>query len=155
MTGSASSADSIDGRILDLMESNARAPISAIARAIGLSRSATIERLRRLERDGVILGYSARIARRTAHEAHCWFVLKLKKGTVCKAVPLKLARIPTVRTCHSVAGEWDLLVEIHCANPAQVAVMRDDLLRIDGVAEVFVLPVLIDHLVCGEEKVRA
>ncbi len=154
MTGHAESADSIDRRILDLMESNSRTSITALARAIGLSRSATIERLRRLERDGVILGYSARIARRTAHDAHCWFVLKLEKGVVCKTVALKLARIPHLRTCHSVAGDWDILAEVNCPSPMQVAEMRDDLLRIDGVAEVFVLPILVDHLACGQDKVR-
>ena len=53
--------DDIDFKILDAMEFQARISNAALAKVVGLSESATLERVRRLERSGVIQGYSTRI----------------------------------------------------------------------------------------------
>ena len=53
--------DDIDRKILDTMAYSARISNAALAKVVGLSESATLERVRRLEKSGVILGYSTRI----------------------------------------------------------------------------------------------
>jgi DNA-binding Lrp family transcriptional regulator len=56
--------DSIDRNLVSILEENARLPASELARRVGLARSSVQERIGRLERRGVILGYRA-IVRRT------------------------------------------------------------------------------------------
>src|SRR5690606_22974229 len=50
--------DDIDRLLISLLSANARQPAALLARRLGLSRSAVQERLKRLERDGVIAGYT-------------------------------------------------------------------------------------------------
>ncbi|HEY1386577.1 MAG TPA: AsnC family transcriptional regulator, partial [Dongiaceae bacterium] len=50
--------DDTDRRLISLLRANARMPTAALGRHLGLSRSAVQERLKRLERDGVITGYT-------------------------------------------------------------------------------------------------
>ncbi|MGB6154627.1 MAG: winged helix-turn-helix transcriptional regulator, partial [Castellaniella sp.] len=54
--------DKLDRRILDLLQQNGRLSMTELADAIGLTVTPCIERVRRLERDGVITGYHARVA---------------------------------------------------------------------------------------------
>ena len=53
--------DEIDNRILEAMLHNARISNAALAKIVGLSESATLERVRRLEKSGVIMGYVTRV----------------------------------------------------------------------------------------------
>jgi Lrp/AsnC family leucine-responsive transcriptional regulator len=53
--------DAIDTQILSILSENGRASFASIGEAVGLSPHGTADRVRRLERDGVILGYGARI----------------------------------------------------------------------------------------------
>src|SRR3954470_23221937 len=54
--------DDTDRKLIALLRANARTPTAALARNLGLSRSAVQERLRRLERDGVTQGYPLPVA---------------------------------------------------------------------------------------------
>ena len=57
----AAAVDAIDVRILGLLASDGRLPLSELARRLGLSSPSVTDRVRRLEADGVLTGYSARI----------------------------------------------------------------------------------------------
>jgi Lrp/AsnC family transcriptional regulator, leucine-responsive regulatory protein len=53
--------DAIDTQILSILSENGRASFASIGERVGLSPHGTADRVRRLERDGVILGYAARV----------------------------------------------------------------------------------------------
>ena len=53
--------DRVDRRILDLLQKNGRMPITELADKVGLSSTPCTERVRRMEREGVITGYHARV----------------------------------------------------------------------------------------------
>jgi Lrp/AsnC family leucine-responsive transcriptional regulator len=53
--------DAIDTQILSILSENGRASFASIGERVGLSPHGTADRVRRLERDGVILGYTARV----------------------------------------------------------------------------------------------
>ncbi len=98
--------DEIDKRILAIMQSDARTPNVALARAVGLAPSAVLARVRRLERDGLIRGYSARLDRAALGWSVCAFVRvrtdePVRRPTVASA----LARISQILEVHDVAGE--------------------------------------------------
>ena len=140
-----STLDAKDLLLIDLLVRNARQPLLHLARSIGLSRSATQERLRRLERNGVIHGYSAKIAWPLEMSAEAWLMIKLDHGAGCSAVVPTILAMPGVRLCHALAGEVDGLVNIVAHNVSDVSKLRDALSAVPGVASVTTHFVLASH----------
>lgn len=98
--------DEIDTNILSIIQNTARATNVEIARRVGLAPSAVLARLRRLERDGLIRGYHADLAR----AALGWGVAALVRVRTDESpdrpvVAEALSRIPEVLEVHDVAGE--------------------------------------------------
>ena len=138
--------DAKDRELLALLGRNARLPVVAIAKALSLSRSATQERLQRLERSGVIQGYTLRTRLEDTPAVLAWMRLKLKPGVACADVtPGVLAR-REVRLCHSLAGPTDMLVLVELATLDELSAARDTMATMTGVAEVETAPVLAVHL---------
>lgn len=86
-----------DELLLMTLQRNARASVVELAQRIGLSRSATQERLARLERKGVIAGYTVRLGTRKASERiRAWLLITHnKQGSCAKSVPI-LKTIPEI-----------------------------------------------------------
>ncbi|HET7843205.1 MAG TPA: Lrp/AsnC family transcriptional regulator [Xanthomonadales bacterium] len=138
--------DDIDRRLIALLADNARKPLVALAKAVGLSRSAAQERLQRLERSGVIAGYTIRRGRDGAAPVQAWLQLRFKPGKACADVMDALSGMEAVRTCHSVAGDVDLLVLVECAAIVDVGRVREQVAALPAVASVTTLPVLAVQL---------
>ena len=136
------SLDAIDSRLLALLQDDARMPLVALAKHIGLSRSAAQERLKRLERDGVIEKYTLRLSDPTAPGVQAWFAVKFARGFSCSDVIAALAALPEVRLCHSVAGEIDLLILVESERVARLSEMRETILIMKGVDSVTTTMVL-------------
>lgn len=101
--------DELDRRLLQLLRADARLPMADLGRRIGLSRTATLARVRRLEADGVIRGYHAdvRDLPEPAHTARVGIVLRTPDvGGYVR----RLATLPELQEAETVAGELDLLV---------------------------------------------
>lgn len=135
-----------DRELLGLLRRNARLPMVALAKALNLSRSATQERLQRLERSGTVEGYTVRMRMDDIPSVLAWMRLKLKPGVACADVtPGVLAR-REVRLCHSLAGPVDMLVLVELASLDEVSAARDAIATLIGVADVETAPVLAVHL---------
>ena len=76
--------DQIDENILRTLRDNARTPIVTLAKAIGLSRSATQERLARLEKSGTIAGYTIRFRELEESEIRVWMFLNFNRSILLK-----------------------------------------------------------------------
>lgn len=98
-----------DEQLLSVLRENARASTAQVARRLQLSRTTVQSRIDRLEREGVILGYTVRLgdeAERGRIRAHILVtVLPKQMPVVVKA----LHAMPEVRSLHSVSGEYDLV----------------------------------------------
>lgn len=138
--------DDVDHRLLALLADNARRPLVALAKAVGLSRSAVQERLQRLERSGAIAGYTIRRGRDGPAPVQAWLQLRFRPGKACADVMGALSDMEAVRTCHSVAGDVDLLVLVECAAIADVGHVRERIAALPAVASVTTLPVLAVQL---------
>ena len=132
--------DAIDQRLIALLQDDARTPTVALARAVGLSRSAVQERLQRLERNGTIAQYTLRLGELEGVQA--WLMLRHAEGFTCDDVLPELSGWPQVRLCHSLAGEIDLLVLVHTRTTAELAALRERAMLLKGVAAVTTAPVL-------------
>lgn len=125
--------DDVDRRILDALSADARQPAAAIARKLGLARSTVQERLVRLERTGVIAGYTVRLgpaATGRAVTAHVAITVDPKRAS---AVVGALATIAEVRSVHTVSGSYDLLAIVAGSSTADIDATLDAIGAIAGV----------------------
>ena len=136
--------DQLDEHILRLLRRDGRMPIVTLADTIGLSRSATQERLARLERAGTIEGYTIKLGA-SADVTCAWLLVRLSPGRACATLVPTLLERSEVRTCHSVAGDIDLIMRVEVADAAALLQLREDLAQLEGVASVITAPILRVH----------
>ena len=128
--------DELDRRLLDLVQADARLPNAELGAQIGLSASATHERLRKLQARGVICGYGARVDPKAVGLGICAFLLVAVDRPEHEA-PFRaaVAALPEVQECHHVAGEYSYLLKLRVADTdALERFIMDKLKRLEGVA---------------------
>ncbi|MEX2180228.1 MAG: Lrp/AsnC family transcriptional regulator [Gemmatimonadaceae bacterium] len=107
----------MDRRILSLLQQDARLPNAEIARRVGMAPSATLERLRKLEERGVIVGYECRVDARKLGLGLTAFIFITaldKEGE--RDTGDRLAQHPNVLEVHHIAGEDCYLVKVRAAD---------------------------------------
>ncbi|MBW4094812.1 MAG: Lrp/AsnC family transcriptional regulator [Acidobacteria bacterium] len=117
--------DAVDGEILDELRVNGRASFSELGRLIGLSTNATAARVRRLERNGVIIGYRAILGSdvpASEEGLEAFIDVRLDPGRNSEDFLAWTRRIPEVRDAVHVTGAYDYLVHIRV--PSTVALDR-------------------------------
>lgn len=111
--------DQFDKRIIDELSVNGRLPITELAGRIGLSKSPTQARLRRLEERGVIRGYRALFDPIRLGRDHVAFVeVKLHdtREAALAEFNAAVAKIGAIEQCHLIAGKFDYLLKVRCAS---------------------------------------
>ena len=136
--------DDTDQQILTLLAENARQSVKELARRIGLSRSAAQERLARLERDGVLAGYTIRRSDPAAGSVAAYFIIKTKQA-VCDDLAPHLRNIPEVVVFDSVAGETDGLVEVVAESMTRLQEVRSQIAALDDVEAIETSVILKRH----------
>lgn len=113
--------DKIDRRILALLQADGRLSNLKLAEAVHLSPTAVLERVRRLTRDGYILGYEARLDPNKLGAGLMVFVEVLLDRTVQDVMDTFRASVqvrPEILECHLVAGGFDYLLKTRVADMA-------------------------------------
>lgn len=131
--------DALDEKLVSLLSLNARMTLTALARALALSRTALQARMARLERDRVILGYRAVIAEAppAADDNSLGAVLSLTfSQRPCHPVVQTFRHWPEITHYYSVTGPLDAYVVVRVANAQALATLVDRLSAIPGVDQV-------------------
>ena len=113
--------DKIDRRILALLQADGRLSNLKLAEAVHLSPTAVLERVRRLTRDGYILGYEARLDPNKLGAGLMVFVEVLLDRTVQDVMDTFRAAVQVrdeILECHLVAGGFDYLLKTRVADMA-------------------------------------
>jgi len=124
--------DRIDRKILDILQREGRIAITELAQRVGLSTSPCSERVKRLEKNGVITGYHARVAPEAVGKTLLVFVqikLSAKSGEVFDKVREQLAHMPEVLECHLVSGGFDYLVKARLRGMGEYRHLLGDILK--------------------------
>jgi Lrp/AsnC family leucine-responsive transcriptional regulator len=107
--------DRFDAAILRELSIDGRISVTELARRIGLSKSPTQARLRRLEAEGVILGYRALLDPIRIGAAHVAFVevkLATTREAALAAFNAAVRQVPEIEQCHLIAGNFDYLLKV-------------------------------------------
>ncbi|MBO3660519.1 winged helix-turn-helix transcriptional regulator [Acinetobacter variabilis] len=124
--------DRIDRMILDILQRDGRIAISELASRVNLSTTPCSERVKRLERDGIIMGYHARLNPEKLEKNLLVFLeikLSAKSGDVFEQVALDLSEIPEVLECHLISGDFDYLVKARLKEMSAYRRLLGDLLK--------------------------
>jgi Lrp/AsnC family transcriptional regulator, leucine-responsive regulatory protein len=131
--------DRIDMKILAVLQENARIPITELAEKVGLSVTPCGERVKNLEKEGVILGYHARLDPHAMGLGLLVFVelkLSTKSGAIFGKFKQEILKLPSVLECHLVSGDFDYLIKARIAQMADYRhLLGDILLTLPGAQE--------------------
>ncbi len=113
--------DGFDRKILDALARDGRISITDLAKEIGLSKTPTQARLRRLETEGVITGYRAMLDPVRLGLDHVAFVeVKLNdtRESALRAFNAAVSRTPEIEQAHMIASNFDYLLKVRTTNMA-------------------------------------
>ncbi len=134
--------DSIDRDLIALLSTNARMSTSEIARRLQLARSTVNERILRLEKSGVIVGYCAVVAAEKDEMQTRAFLTLDVQPTKTRSVLHALRGYPEVQECWSVSGPHALMCHVSAPCTEDIDALVEELFRLDGVQNAVVTVVL-------------
>ena len=125
--------DDLDHRLIAKLRHDARAAVADLAIALGVSRGTITNRMARLQRDGVIAGYTVRLRPdATPDEIHAWTSLAVE-GNQHHVIRALLGE-PGVYALHDTNGRWDLLAELRVGSLADLSAALERIRGIPGVS---------------------
>lgn len=132
--------DATDKKILNLLQQNSKANIKEIALKIGLTQTPTYERIKRLEKDGVIKNYIAVLDKEKVGytiEVFCQVTLLVHSKEMITRFENAVNKIDEVMECFHVAGNYDYLLKIIVKDMnSYQAFLKNKLSVLDSVANV-------------------
>ena len=128
--------DGIDKKILRSLMHDARTPILEIARHVGVSGAAIHQRLRKLEKSGLISGSKFVINPKILDYTTMAFIgIYLDKAISKPEAVKELEKIPEVLECHYTTGNWSILIKVLCKDNAHLMhVLNREIQAISGVS---------------------
>ncbi len=125
--------DQTDRDLLALLQTNARESTAGLARKLGVARTTVVARLARLERDGVIVGYTVRLGldeREPRVMAHVGIVHEPQRG---RDVMRQMQKLPELVQLLSVSGEFDYIAVVRAESTERLDSLLDAIGAIEGV----------------------
>ncbi len=131
--------DKIDRKILSVLQQDARISITDLAEQVSLSVTPCSERIKRMEKERVILGYHARLDPHALELSLLVFVeikLSAKSGVIFEKFKQGIIKLPNVLECHLVSGDFDYLIKARIPKMADYRkLLGDILLTLPGAQE--------------------
>ena len=125
--------DDLDHRLIALLRRNARTPVADLAKTLGVARGTVTNRMARLEREGVITGYTLRLRPDAAPDEICAWTSLAVEGNQHRVIRALLGE-PGVATLHDTNGRWDLLAELRVGSLAELSAVLERIRGIEGIS---------------------
>ena len=123
----------VDKKLLSLLKSDARMSTSDLARTLDLSRSTIQSKIKKLEQEGVIKGYTVVYGdeyKQSLVTAHV--LIKVVQKLTAKT-NRELSNIPEVSALHAISGDFDLIVMLKAESTQALSRILDEISNLDGV----------------------
>jgi Lrp/AsnC family transcriptional regulator, leucine-responsive regulatory protein len=131
--------------LLRALQKNASRNLEDLARLVKLAPSSIHERLRRLERDGIIRSWTIDVDARKLGMGVTAFV-GVNASVPCSKITPALAGLSSIEECHSVAGEFSMILKVRVADTAELLAFTERLRQIPGIEGTTTTVVLETHL---------
>lgn len=137
--------DQIDRMLLALLKEDTKRKYSELGEIVHLSPPAVHERVKKLERAGVIRKYTIEIDPEALGLAVRAFVRIHVNRVPCEEVSRTLETFPEVVECYSSAGEESMLIKVHTVSPTQIETLLNRIRTMPGVERVQTSILLTTH----------
>ncbi len=125
--------DDLDSRLLSQLQSNARESVANLARLLGVTRPTVQERMRRLERRGIITGYTVRFhPEHAARQVQAYVMISVEPKSQARCTA-QLQMIDELQSLHSISGSYDLIALFNCETTSQLEKRIDQAAALEGV----------------------
>lgn len=125
--------DDIDRKLLNHLRADARESVSALARKLDLARSTVQERIARLEKSGIIAGYTIRSGEDFAGRQIAAHVMISVDPKMALNVTADLKKMPEVRSLAAISGTFDMMAEVTAETTAKIDTTLDAIGHLKGV----------------------
>lgn len=125
--------DELDRRLIALLQTDARSPTADLARRLGVARTTVLARLARLEREGVVIGYTVRLAHDEGERGVEAYVGITTEPKTTREITQRLATLPELRQLCSVSGDVDYIALLRAESPARLDALLDEIGAMPGV----------------------
>jgi len=128
--------DYIDRQLIGLLRDNARTPVATLAKAVGTSRATVQNRMNRMEKLGIITGYTLLLSSETDDTLSLVRALMSLsiEGNCSIKIREQLVKEPGVHAFHTTNGKWDLVLELGASSLEEFDRILGRIRRIDGVS---------------------
>jgi Lrp/AsnC family transcriptional regulator for asnA, asnC and gidA len=128
--------DSLDKKILSIIQSNARIPFLEVARDCNVSGAAIHQRVQKLFKMGVLTGSEFRINPQKIGYHTCAYIgIYLEKALLYKEVVEELIKIPEITQCHYTTGNYSIFIKVYTRDNQHLKeIIADKLQSIKGVS---------------------
>ena len=138
--------DALDRKLLAQLQANARESTANLARKLGVARTTVIARMARLEREGVVVGYSARLAHDAGeHGVQAFVGITVEPKAAREALRL-LGRLPELKQLCSVSGEFDYMATLRAESTRRLDALLDEIGEMKGVTRTTTAVVLATRI---------
>jgi DNA-binding Lrp family transcriptional regulator len=126
--------DDTDRALISLLRNDARMSVAALALKLGVSRGTVTNRLRKLEDEHVIVGYTLKLRPDAEpNQIRAWTGVRVE-GNQTRLVTASLLGEPGVAALHDTNGRWDLLAELRAESMAELSSVLERIRLIKGIA---------------------
>ncbi len=122
-----------DQQLIALLQDNARRPVSELARELGLSRSTVQGRIKRLEQQGILRGYSVVLGEEFLNAQIAAHVLITVQQKLTTATSRQLREMPQTRALYAISGDYDLIAVIQADSTESLNQALDEIGNMEGV----------------------
>jgi DNA-binding Lrp family transcriptional regulator len=134
MTDKIIKMDDIDQKLIALLRQDARLSIALLAARLKVSRGTVTNRMARLEKDGVIAGYTLRLRSDVqTQQIKAWMSIAVE-GNRTREVIANLMGEPGVASLMDTNGRWDLLAELRAENLQELAKTLERIRLLKGIS---------------------
>jgi len=120
-------------RLISVLKEDVRATVSDIARKLKVSRATVQARIAKLEKEGVLLGYTLILGKEYLNQyvsAHVAIAAEQKCSSIVSSGLMKIEQVSAV---HAISGEYDMIAVIHARNTEQLSQLIDMIGELEGV----------------------
>lgn len=119
--------------LIHLLQINARESVSNLARKLGVSRTAVQERINRLQRSGVIQGYTVKLNPDWLEKQISAFIFMVVEPRHASRVRNALDKMLPIHALWTVSGRIDLIIMVRASTTAEIDNLLDDICALEGV----------------------
>jgi DNA-binding Lrp family transcriptional regulator len=134
LDGLGTQMDSLDRKLLGLLRVDARTSTATLAKTLGVSRGTIANRIARLEKAGIIVGFTVRLRTgASSAEVKAWISIAVEGDKTHEVARLLLGE-PALTALYDTNGRWDLVGEICATSNSDLSQVLERIRKIKGIA---------------------